>query len=359
MKSRFSQHMVRALSALGMAAAAQAGPGDPAGVEAYTSPQQRVEVAAGRSLNLVCMGSGPQTLLFDAGGSDWSVIWALVQPQVARHARACAYDRAGLGYSDAAPGARTPIAIVEDMHALVEAAGLQRPLVLVGHSFGGFNVKLYAALHPEDVAGLVLVDPSEERDWERTRSVLTKRFGARLAARSELLDRSFLAGLMARYEQCRAAAAQGPLDPASITYRRCSDPVRPQLGPAIAAERLRIQVTAAYQHAQAMEILGSIYGDPAAAPVYERLFRPGVLGSRPMIVLTHGRHDPADPLDALGQAQITAMHRESARLSRLGAQRTVVDTGHNIPVEKPDAVTSAILEVLARAGAAKPEVGER
>ena len=348
MKSRFYQRMVPVVTALAMGAAAQAGPGDPANVETYTRAQQRVEVAPGRSLNLVCMGSGPKTVLFDAGGSDWSVIWALVQPEVARHARACAYDRAGLGYSDPAPGARTPVAIVEDMHALIEAAGLQRPLILVGHSLGGFNAKLYAALYPEDVAGLVLIDPSEERDWDRTRGELTRRFGGQLAARSELLDRTFLAGLMARYELCRAAAAQGPLDPASITYRRCSDPVRPQLGPAIAAERLRIQVTPAYQNAQAMEILGSIYGDPGASPAYARLFRPGMLGARPMIVLTHGRHDPADPLDALGQAQVTAMHRESARLSRRGAQRTVADTGHNIPVEKPDAVTSAILEVLAR-----------
>jgi pimeloyl-ACP methyl ester carboxylesterase len=340
--------MLLALSPLALAAAAQAAPGDPANVQAYTSARQRVEVAPGRSLNLVCMGTGPRTVLLDAGGSDWSVIWALVQPQVAHQARTCAYDRAGLGYSDPAPGPRTPIAIVEDMRALIKAAGLQRPLVLVGHSFGGFNVKLYAALYPEDVAGLMLVDPSEERDWERTRSFITEKFGQELAARSELLDRSFLAGLMARYEQCRAAAAQGPLDPASITYRRCSDPVRPQLGPAIAAERLRIQVTPAYQNAQAMEILGSIYGDPGASPAYERLFRPGVLGARPMVVLTHGRHDPADPLDALAQAQVTAMHRESARLSTRGVQRTVEDTGHNIPVERPEAVTAAIMEVLAR-----------
>lgn len=348
MKFRFYHHIVFATAALGLAAATKAGADDPAGVAAYTSPQQRVEVAPGRSLNLVCMGTGPRTVLFDSGGSDWSAIWALVQPEVARRARACAYDRAGLGYSGPAPGARTPIAVVEDMRALVRAAGLRRPLILVGHSLGGFNVKLYAALYPEDVAGLVLVDPSEERDWERTRSLVTRRFGRRLAARSELLDRSFLAGLMARYEQCRAAAAQGPLDPASVTYRRCSDPVRPQLGPAIAAERLRIQVTQAYQDAQAMEILGSLYGDPSASSAYERLFRPGLLGDRPMIVLTHGRHDPADPLDLLAQAQVTAMHRESARLSRRGVQRTVADTGHNIPVEKPAAVTAAIMEVLAR-----------
>lgn len=311
-------------------AARAAEPSDPVNVGAYTHPQQKVEVAPGSSLNLVCMGSGERTVLFDAGGSDWSVIWALVQPEVARHARACAYDRAGLGYSDAGRGPRSPIAIVEDMHALIKAGGLKRPLVLVGHSLGGFNVKLYAALYPDDVAALILVDPSEERDWDRSRDGLAKKFGKKLTARSELLDMSFRTWLMTRYKDCKEAGAKGPLDPSSITYRRCSDPVRPQLGPLIAAERQRLQVSPIYQEAQSSEILNSIYGGTSEELVYERLFRPGVLGKKPLIVLTHGNFDAADPLDAVG------------------AQRIVPNTGHNIPVEAPRAIQDAILEVLSR-----------
>ena len=63
----------------------------------YTMPHERIDIGGGRKLNLLCMGDGPRTVLFDAGGSDWSVIWALVQPLVAGRARACSYDRAGLG----------------------------------------------------------------------------------------------------------------------------------------------------------------------------------------------------------------------------------------------------------------------
>ena len=340
--------LIMAAAALASAASAQTGAGDPAAVEAYLHPGQRIEIGAGRSLNLVCMGTGERTVLFDAGGSDWSVIWALVQPRVAGHARACAYDRAGLGYSDPAGGVRSPIAIVEDLHALVKAAGLKRPLVLVGHSLGGFNVKLYAALYPEDVAGLVLVDPAEERTWERTREAVTRRFGAQLASRAELLDRSFFAWLQGRYEECRQAAAKAPLDTASPTYRRCTDAPRAQLGPSIAAERNRIQVSTAYQQAQASEILEGVYGNPASDPVYARLFRRGVLGARPLVVLTHGRFDEEDPLDVLGQAQGVALHRETARLSRAGRHRTIADTGHYIPLEAPAAVVAAILEVLGR-----------
>jgi pimeloyl-ACP methyl ester carboxylesterase len=329
-----------------IASSAQGQAPAPADISAYVRPQQRIEIAPGRGLNLVCMGSGERTLLFDAGGSDWSVIWALVQPELARHARACAYDRAGLGYSDAARGARSPIAIVEDLHALLAAAALKRPVVLVGHSLGGFNMKLYAALYPEDVAGLVLVDPAEERSWERSRALVTRRYGRALAAKAELLDLSFFTGLVERYRSCSAAAADAPLDPASLTYRRCTDPVRPQLGPAITAERQRLQVSPGYQKAQASEIVDSVYGDTSSDRAYAALFRAEMFGNRPMIVLTHGRFDAEDPLDALGQMQGIALHRESARLSRKGSHRIVEGSGHNIPVEQPAAVIDAVLQVL-------------
>jgi pimeloyl-ACP methyl ester carboxylesterase len=321
---------------------------NPPGVEAYVTPQQKVEVAPARAINLVCMGSGDSTVLFDSGGSDWSVIWALVQPKVARHARACSYDRAGMGFSDPARGPRTPIATVEDMRALMKAAGLKGPVTLVGHSLGGFNVKLYAALYPDDVAGLVLVDPSEERDWARTRDLLTRRFGKSLATRSELLDQSFVTALMNRYQACEDAAASGVMDQASPIYRRCSDPPRAQLGPSIAAHRQRLQVRKTYQDTQASEVLNSIYGDRTGEPAYERLFQPGIFGTKPLIVLTHGNFDAKDPLHALGQAQFTTLHQQTAQLSSSGVQRTVPGTGHNIPVEAPDAVVEAILEIFGR-----------
>ena len=143
-------------------------------------------------------------------------------------------------------------------------------------SFGGFNVKLYAALYPEDVAGMVLVDPSEERQWDRTRLQMRKQFGTKLAARAELLDQSFFGWLMDRYANCAAEAKKGDLDGASIIYRRCSDPPREPLGPDIAAERARIQVKAKYQAAQASEIINSVYGDERGDAVYASLFRPGM-----------------------------------------------------------------------------------
>lgn len=332
--------------ASGAVAAAEAPPLSPDIARQYIQPHDRIDIGDGRRLNLFCMGEGARTVLFDSGGSDWSVIWALVQPELARDARVCTYDRAGLGYSDPAEGPRSPFAVVEDMHALIHAARLRTPLVLVGHSLGGFNVKLYAALYPEDVAGLVLVDPSEERSGERMRAFLRSRSGAPLTARLELLALTGIDGLMARYRRCAELARERALDPASDDYRRCSDPVRPPLGPLIAAERQRIQVTPAYQQAQASEILNSLYGDPLPDPTYASLFVPGSFGDRPMIVLTHGLYNAADPLDAADFAGMVELHRESAALSRRGRQRVVPDTHHNIEIDAPQAVVEAVREVL-------------
>jgi pimeloyl-ACP methyl ester carboxylesterase len=318
----------------------------------YVRPHELVEVG-GRRLNLVCMGSGSQTVLFEAGGSDWSLIWSLVQPETAKRFRACAYDRAGLGYSDPAPLPRGPIAIVDDLKALVTAARLTTPFILVGHSLGGFNAKLYSVLHPEDVAGLVLVDPSEERQDERSRSFIYGRFGARLAARSELSGTNFLSYLLERYRRCARLADAGPLDPASIDYRRCSDPPREPLGPLIAKERARVQVTSNYQRAQASEILNSVYGGQGGDAAYQALFRPGVLGSRPLIVLTHGDYDAKDELEAMDHEAMVRLHRQTARLSRAGLQRTVAGSSHNIEIDRPEAVIQAIEEVARRIGHAR------
>ena len=312
----------------------------------FVGPAQRVEIAPGRRLNLVCVGQGSRTVIFDAGGSDWSVVWARVLPLVAARTRACAYDRAGLGQSDPGPLPRTPVAIAQDLHALIAKAGLGPRVVLVGHSLGGFNVKLHAALYPEDVAGVVLVDPSEERAWARTGPALQARYGAALTARAQLADDTWISRLLDRYRACEAAAKAEDLDPKSETYRRCADPVRPILGPQIAAERERIQTTRRYQAAQASEILYSVYGDLRADGVYARLFKPGAFGDTPVIVLSQDAKPGEDPIDALGVAQMSALHAQSARLSRRGVRRVVPGTSHHIELEAPEAIAQAVGEAL-------------
>lgn len=308
--------------------------------------ERMIEVAQGRSLYLRCVGSGPVTVLFDAGGSDWSVIWAGIQERIGPKARACAYDRAGMGKSDPAPGPRTPAAIAADIHALIGRAGSNGPVVLVGHSLGGFNVKLAAALFPEDVAGLVLIDPAEDRTWERTRDQLGAQYGVQYSAQAELLDRSFFPALVEKYQTCAKMAASTRFVPGTPEYRKCADPDRPALGESANAERQRVHVTVAYQEAQASEIRWCVYADPSNDPVYAQLFKPGALGSKPVVVLTHRDPPSDDAIDKLNAEQGLLLHRETAALSSRGAHEFVDGSGHYIQLDRPEVVSKAIERVI-------------
>ena len=106
-------------------------------------------------------------MLLETGLGAESTEWQTVQDDVAHFARVYRYDRANRGHSDPAPAPRTVQDAVDDLHRLVQAAGIATPVVLVGHSFGEIIVRLYAAQHPDHVAGLVLVDPMHEDQFER------------------------------------------------------------------------------------------------------------------------------------------------------------------------------------------------
>jgi pimeloyl-ACP methyl ester carboxylesterase len=136
--------------------------------------EQRVDIGD-RQLFIKCSGearAGRPVVVMDAGLANTSETWSLVQPKVAEFARVCSYDRAGLGKSDRVSQPRTSRDIVNDLHNLLAKAGIEPPLVLVGHSFGGMNVRLYAGQYPKEVAGMVLVDSTHEDETERMIALL-------------------------------------------------------------------------------------------------------------------------------------------------------------------------------------------
>ena len=116
----------------------------------------------GRSLHLHCAGHGTPTVLLEAGAATDGGSWRRVQKDIAQRTRVCAYDRAGLGFSDKPGKARAVADVVQDLRALLMTARIERPYVLVGHSMGAVYVRLYAAAHPDEVAGMVLIDGSTE-----------------------------------------------------------------------------------------------------------------------------------------------------------------------------------------------------
>ncbi len=118
-------------------------------------------------LHLNCIGRGSPTVIFDSGLGGSSLDWVRVQPQVATFTRACSYDRAGYGWSDSGPLPRDSESISQELEALLGNASVSAPYLLVGHSFGGFNVRLFTHHNPRQVAGLILVDPSHEDQFRR------------------------------------------------------------------------------------------------------------------------------------------------------------------------------------------------
>jgi pimeloyl-ACP methyl ester carboxylesterase len=121
--------------------------------------------AGGHRLHVTCAGAGAPAVIFDAALGASSLSWCHVQPAIGRLTTSCAYDRAGLGRSEAGPLPRTAARIARELHDVLRASGVKPPYVLVGHSFGALVVRLFAARHPTDVSGIVLVDPADPEEW--------------------------------------------------------------------------------------------------------------------------------------------------------------------------------------------------
>ncbi len=129
-----------------------------------------------RNLSVTCMGEGQPTVVLESGLGDDAGIWANteLQPKIAAFSKVCAYSRAGLGESDPAPGQRTVQDVIDDLEALLADSSMKGPFVLIGHSIGGLIVNMYAHQHPQQVAGLILVDSSHPNQEGELRKVLPR-----------------------------------------------------------------------------------------------------------------------------------------------------------------------------------------
>lgn len=291
------------------------------GDAAYLQPQQLVAIGKGRRLNLYCKGSGTPTVVFDSGMGDSMMVWALVQPAVAAATKACSYDRAGLGFSDPSPQPRTSANMVEDLHRLLRAAHLRPPYVLVGHSLGGMNIKLYAELYLSEVAGLVFVDPTHEdiakRGFERDPEA-ERQYGHYIDLLHQCLKTSppdFVEG--SRLQRTCAALHNG---------EHFSDAIN-------ALQRRRL-TEPAYMASWISEQENAPFVSSDEVRASRRSF-----GDIPLIVLTREMPNAHDQLG-------TELNADTAKLSQHGVIRTVENSGHHIQLDQPQEVIDAVVEVV-------------
>jgi len=131
----------------------------------FPPPGNLIDVG-GFKMHIYCVGEGSPIVILDALSGGFSSYWAWVQPEVAKQVRVCAYDRAGFGWSENDSQPESPQRTAQNLHTLLTNAGIEGPFVMVGHSKGGLYMREYAALYPQEVAGLVLLDSSHPDQFQ-------------------------------------------------------------------------------------------------------------------------------------------------------------------------------------------------
>jgi pimeloyl-ACP methyl ester carboxylesterase len=302
--------------------------------DARRFPQEGKSVALGAdfpgvSLNFNCTGQGSPTVVFDSGLGVPAIGWDFAQPEIAKFTRVCSYDRAGYSWSSAGPMPRTSSEIARELHALLTASGEKGPYVLVAHSFGGFNVRVFTSKYPAEVAGLVFVDTSHEDQEKRmppTLQRMMKDVSKQLETQKKLARIFIFLGI------ARLTASDAGMTKLSKEFR---DEVR----------YLQLQTKFVDASVAEMQGFAESAGEVRAA---------GNLGDRPLVVLTAGKEPDLKDLpkgvskqemDEFSKVWRDDLQVQLARLSTRGKQIVVPDSTHMIPIERPDAVVSAVREV--------------
>ena len=301
--------------------------------ERFPAPGQLVDVD-GRQMHILCQGEGSPTVIADAGNGDFSITWGLVQPEVALHTRICVYDRAGYGWSEANPEPRTAQHMATELHTLLQNAEIEGPYILVGHSLGGFNVRMYASLYPEEVVGMVLVDAAHEESLPRLPAEFTQMLQQQNETRAVMQ-------MMAQFG----------------IFRLMGESAGGQFLPEHVRQLPEDQQTAYLMLTSHPNFFATARAEMDSFAVScEQVRQLGDLGDLPLIVLSAKDAQSAEAMRAAGapvdfpfdeiQTTAQALQRELASLSTNSTHILVADSGHFIQLDRPEQVIEAIQQIL-------------
>jgi pimeloyl-ACP methyl ester carboxylesterase len=292
----------------------------------------------GRSLHLQLsdrLTASSPTVILEAGLAATSLSWATVQPLIANFARVASYDRAGLGWSDNAVAPATALNAARDLHALLNHAELPGPCILVGHSLGGLIARIFQQQYPEQVAGLVLVDPVARSEWreptDQRRRMLAR--GVALSRRGAFLARAGIVRfalnlLLSGSQKVPALLARTFAGRASGVTSRLTGEIRK-----IPREHWPV-IAANWSEERAFRTMaGYLENLPLSA---SQLDEQRNLGDLPVTVLSAGT----------ASAEAKAEHQHDASLSTRGEHLVVPATGHWINLDAPEAIAAAIQQMF-------------
>ena len=274
-------------------------------------PGDLIELSDGRRLHLDVAGASVSTaapdrptVVLEAGSGGFAASMAWLQRELAAHATVVAYDRAGYGFSDPDDRPLAAATVADDLHEALQHRGLDGPVVLVGHSLGGGYVRVFAARHPAEVAGLVLLDPVHEEQLERQPAEVT-------AALEEAERQLAVAPLLARLGVFRVVDVQAAIVEAL---------------PEDAGEQHRARsVTAAGMRAYHREVAGlpALLDEIART---EEAAAVGTFGDLPVLVVSAS--EPGEGESPAARATMDTLHRELAARSPAASHVTVAGADH-------------------------------
>ena len=301
-------------------------------------PGRLIDIGTHR-LHISCQGTGSPAVILDAALGASSVSWTLVQPSVAGVTQACAYDRAGLGWSDAGPRPRTAGRAADELRTLLDRANVPPPYVLVGHSFGAFVQQIFAGRFPRETAGLVLLDPPAAEEWldpsEHDRRQMAR--GVRLCRQGRMA---------ARFGIARAVAMLvgiGALGPARAVVRAVSRGGLGRQDETILAPvwklptRARRPLREFWTQEKFYDALGSQIGAMCESAREVQDATKAGYGQLPLVVLSSGNSG----------AKRKARHQALATTSGRGRHVIARSSGHWIALDEPQLVIDAIVDMIA------------
>jgi pimeloyl-ACP methyl ester carboxylesterase len=279
----------------------------------------------GHRLHLHCEGQGPVTILLEAGLNEFSIHWYKLQSLLAQKTKTCAYDRAGLGWSEPSAQPATIDNAVMDLRSILQTAGANQPIILVGHSYGTLLVRLYARRYPQNIKAMILLDPANENMAEAIQG-----YGEVTAAGTRQFKTFSLVASLGLMALATDSIPAGQLQ-----------------GEAVAQYRAALAAGSFFKGAEAET--GEMVNNLHAMQTYAQKSPSTVPNTSPVIIISRGQPEPMPglPEKSARSLEQTWSQLQTDLVNRLHAKQIIAEkSGHHVQLSQPELVYETIVPFI-------------